>query len=126
MKELVEARFQLKDENGNTLVDEDGKVTYNSTTIEYDFGDSLDDAIEKCGADVVFSQFKANSKVALQSIVRTKLKAGLNTEQIQALADAWKPGMVIEKVTIDPAQAIQAAFATWSDEKKQEFINSLM
>jgi len=124
-KELVEARYQLKDENGNSILDEEGKATYAAVEVEYDFGDNLDQAVEACGEDVVFSNFKANAKVALQGIMRTKHKGALTPDQIQAVVDAWKPGMVSEKVTVDPATAIQNAFATWSDEKKATFLASL-
>ena len=125
MKETVEARFQLKDENGNAVTDTEGKVQWEEVSVEYDFGDDLDAAVELCGADVVYSQYKSNAKVALQGIMRAKLKASLPSDQIQAIADAWKPGMVAERTAVDPATAIQNAFNTWSDEKKAEFLAKL-
>lgn len=125
MKETVEAKYQMKDENGNAITDDEGKVMYEEVTVEYDFGDDLDAAVALCGADVVFSQYKANAKVALQGILRAKKKAGLADAAIQTVADAWKPGMVAERTAVDPAVAIQNAFATWTDEKKANFLAKL-
>ena len=123
--EIVEAKYQLKDENGNTILDDEGKPSYNTGQVNYDFGDNLDAAIALCGEEVVHSQYKANSKVALQSIIRAKLRAGSTPEQLQTLADSWKPGMVVEKTTVDPEAAIRTAFQGWSDEKKAEFLAGL-
>lgn len=125
MKETVEARYQLKDENDNAILDEEGKATYATCQVEYDFGDDLDGAVALCGADVVFSNYKANSKVALQGIMRTAKKAGLSDEGIQAKVAAWKPGMVAERTVVDPSTAIQNAWETWSPEKKAEFLAKL-
>jgi hypothetical protein len=125
MKEAVEAKFQLKDENGNAIVDEEGKVQYDSCVVEYDFGDDLDGAVDLCGAETVFSNYKANAKVALQGIMRSKLKAGLAEDQIQTVVDAWKPGMVAERVAVDPSTAIANAWDTWSPEKKAAFLEKL-
>ncbi len=124
-KEAIEARYQMKDENGNAVTDEDGKVLWDAIAVDYDFGSTLDDAIALCGEEAVHSQYKANSRVALQAIIRAKKKAGLDNTAIQAIVAAWKPGMVIEKTQIDPAVAIQNAFSTWSDEKKAKFLAKL-
>jgi len=125
MRESIEARFQVKDENGEAVVDGEGKALWESVCVEYDFGDDLNSATELCGSDAVFSNYKANARVALQSILRAKLKAGFTGDQIQSLVDAWKPGMVIEKTQVDPATAIKNAFATWSPEKKAAFLAEL-
>lgn len=123
--ETVEAKYQVKDKDGNVVLNEEGQPTWKQATVEYDFGDNLDSAVELAGAEAVHSNYKANAKVGLQSIVRAKLKAGLSVDQIQALVDAWKPGMVIEKTQVDPAVAIQNAFSSWSPEKQAEFLASL-
>lgn len=123
--ETVTAKMQLKDENGNAIVDEEGKVTTSEAAVEYDFGDDLTAAVDLCGEDTVFSNYKANAKVALQSIIRTGMKAGLSAEQIQDRCSAWKPGMVAERVAVDPSTAIANAWENWSDEKKAEFLAKL-
>ena len=123
--ETVKARYQVKDEEGNTVLDGEGKPSWQEAEVEYDFGDDLDGAVDLCGAETVFSNFKANATVALQGLMRSKLKAGLGADQIAALVSAWKPGMVMEKTQVDPATAIKNAFNTWSPEKKAEFLASL-
>ena len=124
-KEVVEARYQLKDTEGNVIMDEEGKPSWRSATIEYDFGDDLDAAVALCGAETVHSNYKANSRVALQGVMRAQLKAGKTPDQITSALAAWKPGMVMEKTQIDPETAIKSAFATWSPEKQREFLANL-
>ena len=124
-REAEEAKYQLKDEHSNPITDEEGKVTYSGVSVEYDFGDDLDAAVSLAGAEVVFSNYKANSKVALQSIIRAKHKAGSNADTIQDFVDTWKPGMVIERAAVAPEAAIMNAFPNWSDEKKAEFLAKL-
>lgn len=123
-RELVEARFQQKAGN-EVILDEYGKPVYTEVSVEYDFGENLDDAVERCGADAVFSNFKANAKVGLQGIIRGKAKAGLTPDAIQAIVDNWKPGMVIEKTQVDPESAIANAWDTWSPEKRAAFLEKL-
>lgn len=123
--EQLDARFQLKDENGNVQVDEEGKPSWQSASVQFDFGDDLNQASEMFGAEVVFSLYKAQAKVAGQALIRAKLKSGLPTDQLQGIFDAWKPGMVMERVSVNPEDAIKAAFASWSPEKQAEFLSKL-
>ena len=123
--ETVEARYQQKDENNNSIMDSDGKPVWADASVEYDFGDDLDQAIAKCGAEAVFSNYCANARVALQGIVRAKLKQGMDNTAIQALVNEWKPGTVLAKTVINPEDAIKNAFATWSPEKKAAFLAQL-
>ena len=123
--ETIEARFQVKDAEGNVVMDDEGKPTYREIAATFDFGDDLDAAVELCGADTVFSNYKANAKVSLQSVLRAKAKAGLANDQIQTIVDNWKPGMVVEKTTVDPESAIANAWDNWSDEKRAAFLEKL-
>ena len=122
--EEIKARYQLKDSDG-PMVDEEGKAVMEECVVNFDFGDDLNAAVDICGEEAVHSNYRANGKVQLQSIIRAKLKAGLNQDAIQALVDTWKPGMVMEKTAVDPAKAVISAFGSWSDEKKAEFLKSL-
>lgn len=121
----VNARYQEKDENGQAVLDGEGKAVWREATCQYDFGDTLDAAVDKFGADVVFSNYVANGKVSIQSIMRSKMKAGLDQGAIQTLLDNHKLGMVMEKTQVDPLEAVKAAFATWSPEKKMEYLKQL-
>lgn len=124
-KETISARYQVKDENSNAVLDADGKPVWQEADVTFDFGDDLDQAVALCGAESVFSNYKANATVALQGIIRAKLKSGMTTDQIQAIANAWKPGTVLGKTTVDPEQAIKSAFSTWSPEKQAAFLATL-
>ena len=124
-RQEVEARLQIKDETGNVVMDEEGKPTWASALVSYDFGDTLDDAVALCGKEAVHSNYVANAKVGLQAIVRAKIKAGLVGDQIQAIVDGWKPGMVVEKTSVSPETAIKNAFANWSPEKRAAFLAEL-
>ena len=96
-KETISARYQVKDENSNAVLDADGKPVWQEADVTFDFGDDLDQAVALCGAESVYSNYKANATVALQGIIRAKLKSGMTTDQIQAIVDAWKPGTVLGK-----------------------------
>lgn len=123
--ETVEARYLEKNEAGETMLDEDGKPVYIAASAEYDFGDDLDSAVALCGAETVHSNYRANAKVALQGIVRAKKKAGHTDEEIQSVVTRWKPGMVAEKSTIDPAVAFEQMFKSSSPEKRAELLARL-
>ncbi len=80
------ATAKIKDEEGN-LVEE------KTACVEYDFGDSIQDAIEKFGEDVVFSNFKQAATISLQSRIRSWVQAGKEGDDLQEEASNWKPGM---------------------------------
>jgi hypothetical protein len=122
--ETVSAKYQVKDENGDTVMVE-GKAQMASCDVEYDFRDDLNSAIEFTTEEIVFSQYKAAAKVALQNVMRTKLKAGHTVDQIQTIVDAWTPGMVMDRTPVDPSQAVEAAWLTWTPEKKEAFLAKL-
>ena len=123
--ETISAKYQIKDESGNVQMDEEGKPLWAQITADYDFGDSLNHATEAVGEDIVFSLYKAQGRVALQAIVRTKKKAGMADEQIQEFVTNWKPGMILERTSVSHEDAIKAAFSSWSPEKQAEFLSKL-
>jgi hypothetical protein len=123
--ELIKARYQIKDSEGNVMVGDDGKPVWKEVEVNFDFGDNLQAAVDMCGEAAVFSNYKGNARVSLQSILRAKGAAGLTHDAIQSLVSGWKPGMVIEKTQIDPETAVTNAFETWSPEKQAEFLRKL-
>jgi len=124
-RETIEARFQMKDSDGNVMVDEEQKPLWKEASAQFDFGEDLNGAVDLCGEEAVFSNYKANAKVGLQSIIRAKAKAGLTADAIQAIVDGWKPGMVVEKTVVDPESAIANAWDTWPAEKRAAFLEKL-
>ena len=123
--EIVKAKMKSKDSEGNVERDEEGKEIYIEAEVEYDFGDNLDAAVELCGADAVFSQYRANSKVALQVVIRGRMAAGQSQEAIQELVNTWKPGMVMERTQVDPLVAFENMFKNASPEKQAELLSKL-
>lgn len=84
-----------------------------AATITYDFGDNLDEAVEKFGEEVVYARFKSAATIDLQALIRRHLgakdKEGKATpksqDEIQALADSWNPGVQTRKRKTDKQKA---------------------
>ena len=90
----------------------------------YDFGENLEAAVEKFGADVVFKGFVAESVIALQGIVRDALVKGKTEDEIKTIMANWKPGATRAR-TSDPIAAITSKFAKMSQEEKIAFLQKL-
>ena len=86
-------------------------------TIYVDFGEDLEDAINKFGEAVVLSNFKASAKITAQAAMRRYLEAKKSAEEVVKLMAAWKPGVAIERVS-DPVAAFKAKFASMSPEEQ--------
>ncbi len=71
-----------------------GEHAGKSGTVKYDFGDNLDEATDKFGAEVVFSNFRQHAVVALQNVISGALKTG---KDVQEVVDKWKLGMAKPK-----------------------------
>jgi hypothetical protein len=69
--------------------------------VNYDFGDSLEEMIEKFGADVVQSNSVANMRITAQSVIRRGIEREETDEEIQATIDNWKPGVAIQSLRED-------------------------
>lgn len=95
-------------------------------TVTYDFPETLEEAVEKFGAEKVLNGFLADLKIALQSFIRTRINKGYTQAQIQADVDRWVPGTrvgVSQKA--DPQQAFLAWFAALPPEKQREELQKL-
>ena len=124
-KQEIKARYQEKDENGAAILDGEGSAVWTDVTSEYDFGETLDEAKDMFGADVVFSQFVAAAKVKIQSIIREKKKAGMAAEAIQTYLDGYKIGMIVERTAVNPLEAFKAAFKLMTPEQQREQLIAL-
>lgn len=98
-----------------------------SASVEYDFGDNLDEAVTLFGAEVVFSRFKAASIVDLQALIRRHLEGETPKTQaeIQALATEWKPGVASRKRKSTKEKA-EELFANLSPAEKQQLLEQLL
>ena len=103
------------------VVEVEAKKDDRSATITYDFGKDLDEMVEKFGAEVTFTNARANMKIGLQSAMRRYLVAGKDCAE---LVEAWKPGVQMERV-VDPLAVAQKAYGNMTDEEKQAFIAKL-
>lgn len=86
-------------------------------TIFVDLGDDMEDAMNKFGEAVVFSNFKASAKITAQAAMRRYLEAGKSPEEVVKLMAVWKPGVAIERVS-DPVAAFKAKFASMTPEEQ--------
>ena len=120
----IKAKYQVKDENGNAVLSE-GAPVWVEVTGQYDFGENLQDASDKFGADVVFSQFVSAATVKIQSLMRDKKKAGQTDEQIQEFLNTYKIGMVVERTAVNPLEAFKAAFKMMTPEQQREQLIAL-
>lgn len=106
---LVSATAKIKDENGNLKEEVTEEVSY-------DFGSDLDDAVERFGADVVFTNFKQSATIALQGRMRAHIQQGLRGDDLQAKVDEWRPG--IKTVTRkSPSEKVKDLLAGKSPEE---------
>lgn len=115
----IKARYQVKDENGNAVLNE-GSPMWVDVAGQYDFGENLNDAADKFGADVVFSQFVSGATVKIQALMRDKKKAGQTDEQIQEFLNTYKIGMVVERTAVNPLEAFKAAFKMMTPEQQRQ------
>jgi len=101
------------------------KEGFDEVTVTYDFGVNLDAMVASVGADVVFTNARANFKITLQGLIRRYLAAGKSGAEITEIVKGWKPGMQMER-TVDPLGAARRAMSGMSDEDKQAFIDNLL
>ena len=101
----------------------DGKPV--SISIEYDFGDDLDDAIEKYGETVVFDLYKAAGSIRVQNVARSALFNGKTPEEAVKLAEKYVLGTSFSVGPRDPVRTAEAAVGRMSPEEEKEFILKL-
>lgn len=62
-------------------------------SVNFDMPASLEEAVEKYGSEVVFSNFRSSLVINLQSFMRSHIKADdFNEAALQSAVDSWKPG----------------------------------
>lgn len=79
-----------------------------SATVQVDLGDSLQDAVAKFGEEVVLSNFQSNAKITCQGAIRRMLEDGAEEPAIAARLAAWKPGTTLDRVQVNPVDALKA------------------
>lgn len=90
----------------------------------YDFGENLDQMVEKFGKEVVMTNARANMVITAQSVCRRGIKAGKSDAEIQDILTAWKPGVQAAAIS-DPLGALERAFAAATPEKQAELLKAV-
>lgn len=101
------------------------KEGFEEVAIQFDFGKNLAELTEKFGADVCFTNARANMKITLQGVIRRYIAAGKTAEEIATVCADWKPGMQMER-TVDPISAARKAMANMDEDAKKAFIEKLL
>jgi len=99
------------------------------TTVQYDFGDNLQDAISKFGEEVIWGRAKSALVIDLQAYGRRLLEKKADPENkeevdIPALMASWKPDTrtTVKQTAVEKATN---AIAAMSDEEKAKLLASL-
>jgi hypothetical protein len=109
-----------------TITTKAGKDAESRTlAVSFDFGDTLEAAIEKFGSDAVFAGFKADAKVGLQALVRARLNATeddseapkFTDEEIVAAVAEFKPGTK-NRQSADPLAKLLALLGKVTPEQR--------
>ncbi len=87
-------------------------------TVLVDLGENCEDAVARFGAEVVFSNYLANTKVDVQAGIRRYINAGLDQAAIQAKFDNYKPGVTMDRV-VDPVAAMAAKMQKMTPEEQE-------
>ena len=97
-----------------------------AATVNYNFGDNLDEAIGLFGDEAIFSRFRSASVVDLQALIRRHLSGEKpkSQDEIQALADEWKPG-IGTRVKRSPKDKALDALAALTPEDRATLLESL-
>lgn len=97
-------------------------------TVDYNFGSTLEEAVELFGAEAVFSAFQASAKIDLQAYIRRLMNATeeeseapkYTNEEIVAKVGEWKPGTKT-RTSSDPMEKIKAMLEKLSPEQRAAF-----
>lgn len=78
-------------------------------TVQYDFGDSLEDSIARFGDQVVFGVFQQQAKIKLQSFMRGLIAAEKTQEEIEEAVANWTVSVGPTQTPVDPEKAMEQA-----------------
>lgn len=99
-----------------------------SISIDFDFGETLAEAVEMFGEEAVYNGFVADAKVGLQAYVRARLgkteEEYMTDEQIIEEAATYKPGQ--RKQAADPMAKLQALLGKLSPEQRAALLESAL
>ena len=107
-------------------VSRDNETDSRTLELEYDFGATIEESVEKFGEDVVHGYFLKGIKVGLQAYIRRMLKEDKSDDEILASLDSWTPGVRAPRVAgAGSTKKLLTQFAKMSPEKQAELLASL-
>lgn len=118
MTDKLNATYNEKNEKGEV-------VNSTSASVDYHFGDTLDEATKLFTPEVVLSLFKQSAIIKAQTQLRAQLKADKDADAIEAYFETWKPGVAAPRVAKDPAGTFAKAFEKMSDKEQAAAITML-
>ena len=105
---------------------DDGSEQKIPMSINYDFGENLEELVEKCGNDkeVVRSNAISNIVITIQSGIRRMALKGYDQSYIQEFYNSYIPGKAASR-TVDVNAAFAAAFSQKSVEEQEAELEKL-
>lgn len=97
-------------------------------TVDYDFGGTAKEAIEKFGEEAVYSAFEDASIVKLQAMIRGNLENAKNPvsdEQIMDKVAQWKPGVSLRKPGKSLVEQVADRYKAAKPEDRQRMLAEL-
>ena len=96
----VSARVTAKSKAGEKA----GLTEDISTAAVFNFPETVSEAVDMWGEDIVLNKIEQSVAIDAQSMLRRKLVAGQTEEQIKAAAEEWKPSMgPVKKSAVEKA-----------------------
>jgi len=91
-------------------------ISGDPVSVEYNFGDSLQDMVANFGEEVIQSRARASLVIDLQALIRRQINAKKSVKEIQQAVKEWKPGVKAAGKT--PAEKLQALLDGKTKEEK--------
>lgn len=94
-----------------------------SVTVNYDMPETLAGLVEKFGEDAVVGAAIDSFTISLQALIRRHIDKP--QEEVQAIADAWVPGVRGPAVKKTPLEKAKSALSQMSAEERAELLAAL-
>jgi GH18 family chitinase len=94
-----------------------------TVSVEYDVPESLEELVAKFGNDAVVSAARGQIVIGLQAYLRGNIEK--SAEELQALADQWKPGTRTPGVKKSAFEKASSAITSLSAEERAELLRKL-
>ena len=115
---IVVVKKTGKDDEGKTII-------IGEAAVEYDFGETLSQAIDIHGEDVVFSNYKSRGVVAAQAAVRPWIEQQKTQDEIIPLFAEWKLGVAAARSGVSAEDAFLAKWAKMTPDAQAEILKKL-